>query len=86
MYEAEISWHGGKNLKLISGTCNDGNYIARILKNRIKFERKQIRIESYLEACIQYEKNRPNCRGQKRAETKNTHMINYIIRILYHIC
>ena len=56
MYEAEIAWHGGKKLKLISGTCNDGNCITRILKKRIEFERKQIRIESYLEACIQYEK------------------------------
>ena len=44
MYEAEISWHGGKKLKLISGTPNDGNYIISVLKKGIKAERKQIRI------------------------------------------
>lgn len=56
MYEAEISWRGRKRLKLISGTPEDGNYIIRILKKRIEFERKQTRIESYLEACMRYEK------------------------------
>ncbi len=71
MYKAEISWHEGKNLKLISGTCNDGNRIARILKNRIEAERKQIRIENYLEAYIQYEKKTARTAGgHERAETK----------------
>ena len=74
MYEAEISWHGGKNLKLISGTCNDGNYIARILKNRIKFERKQIRIESYLEACIQYEKKTARTAGGRNGRKRKIHV------------
>lgn len=56
MYEAEIAWHGGKKLKLISGTCNDGNYIISILKKRIKAERKQIRIERVLKAYTRTEK------------------------------
>ena len=56
MYEAEIAWHGGKRLELLSGTPEDGNYIAHILKKRIVFERRQRRIESYLEACMRYEK------------------------------
>lgn len=63
MYEAEISWLGGKKLKLISGTCNDGNCIVRILKKRIEAERKHIRIESYLETCIQYEKKTASTAG-----------------------
>ena len=63
MYEAEISWHGGKKLKLISGTCNDGNCITRILKKRIEFERKQVRIERVLRAYTRSEKKTARTAG-----------------------
>ena len=63
MYEAEISWHGGKKLKLISGTPNDGNYIISVLKKGIKAERKQIRIERVLRAYTRTEKKTARTAG-----------------------
>ena len=63
MYEAEIAWHGGKRLKLISGTCNDGNYIISVLKMGIKAEHRRIRIERVLRAYTRSEKKTARTAG-----------------------